>query len=61
VKKEGMAWPQYFDGKVWENDYGQKYGIQGIPAMWLVGKDGNLVDQNARDGLAAKVEKELAK
>jgi thiol-disulfide isomerase/thioredoxin len=61
VKKEEMTWPQYFDGKVWQNDFGEKYGIQSIPAMWLIGKDGNLVDQNARDGLAAKVEKELAK
>ena len=61
VKEKEMAWPQYFDGKYWENDYGKKYGIQGIPAMWLVGKDGNLVDMNARDGLAAKVEKLLEK
>ena len=29
--------------------------------MWLVGKDGNLVDMNARDGLAEKIDKELAK
>ena len=36
------------------------YGIQGIPAMWLVDKDGNLVDMKARSGLDAKVEKLLA-
>ena len=28
--------------------------------MWLVDKKGNLVDMNARDGLAAKIEKALA-
>ena len=61
VKKEEMTWPQYFDGKMWQNELGQKYGINSIPAMWLVGKDGNLVDMNARDGLVAKIEKELAK
>jgi thiol-disulfide isomerase/thioredoxin len=61
VKEKDMAWPQYFDGKYWDNDYGKKYGIQSIPAMWLVGKDGNLVDMNARENLADKVEKELAK
>jgi thiol-disulfide isomerase/thioredoxin len=61
VKEKQMAWPQYFDGKGWQNAFGQKYGIRSIPAMWLVGKDGNLVDMNARGGLAAKVEAELAK
>ena len=60
VKDKGMGWPQYFDGKVWDNDYGKKYGIQGIPAMWLVDKKGNLRDANARGDLAGKVEKLLA-
>ena len=60
VKDKGMTWPQYFDGKMWDNDYGKKYGIQGIPAMWLVDKKGNLRDPNGRQDLAGKVEKMLA-
>lgn len=60
VKAKQMAWPQFFDGKGWKNQFGQKYGINSIPAMWLVNKKGNLVDMEARDGLAAKVEKLLA-
>ena len=60
VKDKGMTWPQYFDGKMWDNDYGKKYGIQGIPAMWLVDKKGNLRDPNGRQDLAGKVEKLLA-
>lgn len=60
VTDRKMAWPQYFDGKGWENELGQKYGIESIPAMWLVGKDGNLVDMEARENLVAKVEKLLA-
>lgn len=60
VKAKGMAWPQFFDGQGWKNQFGQKYGINSIPAMWLVDKKGNLVDMNARDGLAAKIEKLLA-
>jgi thiol-disulfide isomerase/thioredoxin len=55
-----MPWPQYFDGKFWQNEYGKKYGINSIPAMWLVDKKGNLRDQNGRDDLAGKVEKLLA-
>jgi thiol-disulfide isomerase/thioredoxin len=60
VKEKGMEWPQYFDGKRWENDFGRKYGIRGIPAMWLVNKKGELVDFNGREDLASKVEKLLA-
>ncbi len=60
VKEKEIAWPQYFDGQGWKNAVSQKYGINSIPAMWLVDKKGNLVDMNARDGLAEKVEKALA-
>jgi len=60
VAKEKMAWPQYFDGKGWGNEIGRKYGINAIPAMWLIDKKGNLRDLEARGGLEAKVEKLLA-
>jgi thiol-disulfide isomerase/thioredoxin len=59
VAEKKMAWPQYFDGKYWENVIGQEYGINSIPAMWLIDKKGNLRDVNGRDGLAGKVEKLL--
>ena len=55
LKEKGMTWPQYYDGKGWENAIGQKYGIAAIPAMWLVGKDGNVQDINARQDLGGKV------
>jgi hypothetical protein len=54
-----MKWPQYFDGKVWGNEYGQKYGINGIPSMWLVDKKGNLRDMNARGAVEEMVAKLL--
>jgi thiol-disulfide isomerase/thioredoxin len=60
VKEKKMPWPQFFDGLYWKNSIAQKYGINSIPAMWLVDKKGNLVDMNGRDGLEAKVEKMLA-
>jgi thiol-disulfide isomerase/thioredoxin len=60
VAKEQMEWPQYFDGKVWNNKYGVQYGIHGIPSMWLVDKKGNLRDMEGREGLADKVTKLLA-
>jgi len=60
IKEKGMTWPQYYDGKGWQNEFGVKYGINSIPSMWLVDKKGNLRDMNARQDLAAKVEKLLA-
>jgi hypothetical protein len=34
--------------------------FRSIPAMWLIDKDGNLADKNARRGLEEKIEKLLA-
>ena len=55
-----MTWVQYFDGLGWQNKIGTEYGINSIPAMWLIDKKGNLRDMNGRANLAEKVEKMLA-
>jgi thiol-disulfide isomerase/thioredoxin len=48
VKKNEMTWPQAFDGKGWENEIAQKFGIQSIPATFLVGKDGKIAATDLR-------------
>jgi thiol-disulfide isomerase/thioredoxin len=60
LKTKKITWPQYFDGKGWENPYAKKYGIEGIPAMWLVNKAGMVTDTDATEELAEKIEKLLA-
>lgn len=60
VKEQGMDWPQFFDGQGWKNEISSKYGINSIPAMWLVNKKGMVVSTNARGGLEEKVQKLLA-
>jgi hypothetical protein len=61
IKEKEMPWPQCFDGKGWETDFVQKYGIQGIPATFLVGKDGKVVATNLRGpALDAELGKLLA-
>ena len=55
-----MPWAQFFDGAGWKNKYGQQFGINSIPAMWLVNKKGMVVDFNGREDLEKKVEKLLA-
>lgn len=59
TKAHGMVWPQYFDGNGWDNKVSKSFGIDSIPAMWLVGKDGKVLTTNARDDLAGQVEKAL--
>ena len=59
TKEHGMVWPQYFDGKGWDNDISTGLGIDSIPAMWLVGKDGKVITTNAREDLAGQVDKAL--
>jgi hypothetical protein len=60
TQQNGMDWPQYFDGKGWDNEIARSHGIDGIPAMWLVGKDGCLITTNARGDLDGRVERALA-
>ncbi|MBE7496626.1 MAG: TlpA family protein disulfide reductase [Verrucomicrobiaceae bacterium] len=60
VKERGMEWPQYFDGKSWKNEISSRYGINSIPAMWLVNKKGMVVSTSARGGLEEKAAKLLA-
>jgi peroxiredoxin len=56
VKEKGMTWRQYFDGRGWENAVSQAYGIQAIPATYLVGPDGKVITNQTR---GSKLEAEL--
>ena len=59
TKNNGMVWPQYFDGEGWDNKISKGFGINSIPAMWLVGKDGKLVTVDGREDLDGQVAKLL--
>ena len=61
IKQAEMTWPQYFDGKMWNNDISSRFGINAIPAMWLVDKKGIVRSTDARGSeLVAQVKKLLA-
>jgi thiol-disulfide isomerase/thioredoxin len=58
--EKGMPWPQYFDGKSWENEFAKRYAVRGIPAMFLVDQQGMLVSNKVRgDNLEAEVKRLL--
>jgi thiol-disulfide isomerase/thioredoxin len=61
TKAKNMTWPQFFDGKGWENKISTRFAVRSVPSMWLVDKEGKLASTNARGNLEAEVEKLLAK
>jgi thiol-disulfide isomerase/thioredoxin len=48
LKEKQIFWPQYFDGKGFNNKYSMKFGIDGIPHMFLIDKHGFLRFDNVR-------------
>ena len=59
TKAHGMSWPQYFDGGGWETKVSRRFKITSVPAMWLFGPDGRLLDADVRGQLAEKLAKLL--
>lgn len=55
-----MVWPEYCDGKVWENAIASAFGVHWIPTAWLVNKQGYVVSTQGLGDLEAQVEKLLA-
>jgi len=61
LQKQGMTWTQYFDGAGWKNKISSSFGINSIPAAWLIDKKGMLRETDLRgEALAEGVEKLLA-
>jgi peroxiredoxin len=60
VAEHKIPWPQYFDGLYWQNIYARQFGIDSIPAMWLIDKKGDLRVVDARSDLSGQVQKLLA-
>jgi peroxiredoxin len=60
VAHHGLQWPQYFDPAGETNKFATQFGVKFIPTMWLLDKNGNVRDENAKEGLADKVQKFLA-
>jgi peroxiredoxin len=62
TKDNGMTWPQYFDGQGWENKLAVKYGVQAIPATYLLDTNGVIIAADLRgDELEQAVAQALAK
>lgn len=61
LKTQKMTWPQYFDGAGWGNKLAKKYGVNSIPATYLLDREGKIIAKGLRgEALDAAVAKALA-
>jgi thiol-disulfide isomerase/thioredoxin len=60
TKKNEMPWPQYFDGQGWDNVISSQLGIQQIPTMVLIGRDGKFIHGDGGGDLSSAIGKALA-
>jgi len=62
TKEKNMTWAQYFDGKGWQNKLAAKYGVNSIPATYLLDRQGTIIGKDLRgEALEQAVVESLAK
>lgn len=62
LKARKIPWPQFFDGKHWQNKLAVKYGINQTPTTFLVDKDGKIIKKlNFDDNLDTVIAEALRK
>ena len=55
-----IDWPVAFDGKGWQNSIVRQFGINSIPTLWLIDKQGHLQTLNARDNYQLRIKELLS-
>ncbi len=48
IQQDMLAWTQLSDLKGWGNEVGKLYGVSGIPANYLIDKDGKIIAKDLR-------------
>jgi len=61
IDENKMSWRQYFDGRGWNNELAQRYGIHSIPSTFLLDRNGVIIgrDLESRE-LASAVAKAIS-
>ncbi len=57
IEEDKLAWTQVSDLKGWKNEVAQMYGVNAIPANWLLNPNGVIIGHNLR---GEDLEKKLA-
>jgi thiol-disulfide isomerase/thioredoxin len=61
VAKNNMPWAHYYQGNFWDSEFSTGWGINAIPALFLVDQNGILVDVQARSNIEDRVKALLKK
>ncbi len=61
VQKNGIEWPQYYQGNYWQSAFSASWGINSIPCVFLVDAEGNLASIKARGKLEKMIPEYLEK
>ncbi len=59
IEEQGITWPQIFDGKGWKSSVGQRYGINSIPATFLIDRKGTIRYRDLRGDKLREAVREL--
>jgi thiol-disulfide isomerase/thioredoxin len=51
VAKNEIPWPQYYEGRGFESEFSEGWGINSVPAVFLVDREGKLSSVDAGDKL----------
>jgi thiol-disulfide isomerase/thioredoxin len=49
LSREGLPWPQYYDGKGWQSEIAVRFAINSLPTTFLLDKEGRLVSINPEE------------
>ena len=62
TKQQGMDWPQYYDGRGWNNEISRLYNVSGIPHTVLIDQEGIVRATGLRgERLSVKIDELLKK
>lgn len=60
IEREEMKWLNICDGKGWNAALAKRFGVNSIPQMYVLGRDGKVVAKNVRgEALSSAIEKAL--
>jgi thiol-disulfide isomerase/thioredoxin len=51
VDERELPWPQYYQGNGWDSEFSQSWGINAIPTMFAIDRQGRLHTTQARGQL----------
>ncbi len=60
IKVADLRWPVHCDGRGWEGEMVRSLGINALPTVWVLDKQGNLLTLNARDQAVEVIRRALA-